>query len=257
MSINNILFKKVFYFILSVVCIFIICLFVYAYRVDFFKLKDFASFHVSFFASAAEDLLFFIIIGSGLVFYTLKKPEDENLEARIGFLFSGKHSTPAARQHALDLIRKHACISPASKIVIRIDSYDSEMDAFKVITEWYYTLANMYKDHTYKDKQVPLVLSMDELKKEVEFYGEVESIKTTNNVPKKSINDHIIAPIKINNLTFTKNIKLEIEPNSTIDYDVRFWHYCRLGVGYNLDVTRYTHELNVTLLNASDSDVFL
>lgn len=245
-----------------IVIAYVICLIglsTYGHSISFFELvldsDKKVDFDISFMASAIEDLIFFMILGIVVLAVTHRRPEDENLETRIGYLFSGANSSPDARQHALDIVSKHACISPKSEIIFTIESFDSSLSAFKVSTEYKFILANMYKDQPYKDKRVLLEISTDDVSVRDGVYGQVQAMSTTSQ-DALDCKEHIQAPVSIESLQFQKAIELEIPPDSMMQYYVRFWHYVRLGGNYEFGVNRYTKKLTIRMINASGIPVY-
>jgi len=211
------------------------------------------NFSISFIASAIEDLLFFIILGAMVFFLAMRKPEDESLETRVGYLFNGENATTESRDYTKGKINKLACISPESFIDVTVTEYLPEMKAFKVNTSWAFTLANMYSNQEYHDPDVKIELFNDDVDVPENTYGQVTSIQTVHD---GVVSNHIQGAEDMVELEYSKSLDMKLPANGKCAYIATFWQYNLEDGEYFLSVARYTECFKVVFRNKTGKSIY-
>ncbi|RLT89218.1 MULTISPECIES: hypothetical protein [unclassified Ketobacter] len=223
--------------------------------------SDWTDFKISFLASAVEDTIFFIVIGGVIAIATLRKPEEEHIDNRIGFLFKDDSEGAAnAKKYAKKAIEKLACYSEKSNVRIRVISYNEELDAFKVQTDWEFHLHNLYNNCAYKDDDTFHVdIETDNVGTKDGIQGEMLKIRTITTDGKKSklsdiTTSHLDDPEPIKGEKFNKQVGIRIESDEQCIYEVSFWMWCKSDVQYHQWVRRYTKNYVVEVHNSKDCE---
>ncbi|AUM12468.1 hypothetical protein [Ketobacter alkanivorans] len=210
------------------------------------------NFWISFYASAAEDALFFIILTAIVILISSRKPEEETIDNKISFLFNDESLN--AKQYAKRAIERLACYSPQSTVRISVHSYNSKIDAFKVITKWDFNLTNIYNNFAYEnDDSLHVDIDTDDIYLEDEIRGAlthlqlcpiVSSKHTTNTRSYELQNDE-----QIKSKFLKKKIHASIGANEAAKYEVEFWMWCKNGEPYHQWVRRFTEKYVIKVTN--------
>ncbi len=264
----------IFYSIFAALLLWVVLVLLYVYQFDVLCWKDIGnelggtnscsdlqikSFQLSILASAIEDTIFFAIVGFIALYITTRKPESEEIDNRIGYLFNDK--SKASRDHAKHIIETLACYSTVSKVYINVEAYEEDIGAFRVNTEWEYQLHNMYKHKDYKDDHSFHVdLWMDDVNPSAgkDFIrGEVTRIQSIHSDISSIPNSYIDEPQPVTGEFYSKKVELAIKADESVLFQVAFWMLCKEGVPYEQMVRRFTESFEVSVHNSSGVDINL
>ena len=143
-------------------------------------------------------------------------------------------------------------------------SYEEEHDAYMLHCEWDFHLANLYSNRVYAD-YAHLKLSLDPIETlaQGEPLGRLTELKTISTVNNLEGTKDLIA----NTIDFTStrfDIKKHFDENppiisiaedSCVLYKARFWFWCKRNEPFSIWLKRYTHQLNVKIINDSSQDL--
>ncbi|WBQ10048.1 hypothetical protein L2D01_14330 [Hyphomonadaceae bacterium ML37] len=203
----------------------------------------------AFYITWLEDVIFFSLIGIPAVWISLRKPDDDHIEHRFNYLFNSDD----ARSHNIvrefnEVFTKMSAFCTQANIKIRLSEFIESGDIIKVEAQYQMYISNMYKDHTYKDPALGIIIEIDKDVENIEMLGEVTLLRTMkNNIP----NDYISSPIRLSKSrkSFEKKIELEIDPNGSVLYEFGFFLYIRNDDDFWVKVDRYTKDASITILN--------
>ena len=215
-------------------------------------------FHISFLASAYEDILFFLVIGIFLFILGSKSPEEDMLENRINNLFTNNGKVDS---FVLDKSRENL-----KKMAVYSDSTDVTIDILDIVKHEGKDLLKVSFEKTYSLKS--LIHDLDNLTTngKLEFYGE-----TAATLPKDEfgminileIRCHINGITKIcqnEPLTEPKQVFKFIEKfkqDDTVTLYGNYWMWMLDGDSISHTAYRNTSNTNISVRNKLSKDIII
>ncbi len=217
----------------------------------------------SYIASITDTAIFFIIVSFAIGIFGFSRPEDENFERKLIYLFPDLNETKEGKDYFLKKINKMAAISPFSRHTVSFDEIipiDENYQLFKCGAIYEAQISNMHGNTEYRDDSVKLKflleqLKLDEIKKITgdckwgqlmmvrTFYdhGQADAMKWHNGVNRNFTGKSLTVPLK----------ELVIPPSEKINIDVHSWSWTKFGkekFDY-FTVQRFTEKLEVFFIN--------
>jgi hypothetical protein len=210
------------------------------------------SLYVSFWASLAEDVLFFLLVSLGLLIYTIRRPESEKFEAKVRFLFPSERAPIAFLAYNTAAIYKLGGFCTSAEKHILVTDYAPEIDAYKCYFTLDFRLQNMFTDQSYED-DVSIFVDADSFEK-LSTCGQVLEVQF---VPFQGHPVRFISqPLDLRSgERYERKIRISIPPNSDAEYFFRFWLWCRVGTDHYSQMRRFIAKYRCVLANKSDSDI--
>lgn len=227
-------------------------------ELKFWELFKNQNFHISFLASAYEDILFFLVIGIFLFILGNKSPEEDMLDNRINNLFTNNGKVDSfVLNKSRENLKKMAVYSDKTDVVIEIlDIID--FDNQKLLQ------VNFEKTYSLKS----LIHDLDNLTTngKLEFYGETQ-VKLPKNqygmINVLEIRCHINGITKISQnepLTEAKQIFEFVEKfkqDDTVTLYGHYWMWMLNGDVISHTAYRNTSCTNVSVKNKLSQDIII
>ena len=211
-----------------------------------------SSIYESFVASWWEDVVFFGLLGLPALLFFSRDPINHNLNARISWLFSGHAQTKATFDYVKERVHRLSAIVSQSTIHINIISYDANLDSYRVSVRFESTLCNILKNEDYTT-ELRVSVYADKVDPSDHVRGAITqwSIHHPDIGPQgrhQSIIDGSHVVLKSGEpLKKTKQAKVTIPRNSSIEYLYSFWQWSKIGVDFSLTMLRFTEKLDVRI----------
>lgn len=217
----------------------------------------------SYIASIFDTAIFFVIVSFAIGIYGFSRPEDENFERKLTYLFPDLNNTKEGKDYFLKKINKMAAISPFSRHTVSFDEFypvDDNYNLFKCGAIYEAQISNMHGNTEYKDDSVKLKFALDQLKlDEIKAvtgdskWGQLTMVRTSHD-------NELVDPLKWHNgvnrnfidTSLVVSLKeLVIPPKEKISIDVHSWSWSKLGKEkYDFfTVQRFTEKLEIFFIN--------
>ena len=215
---------------------------------EMFALKN-DTFQISFTAALWEDLLLFLLLGVGILFYQRQHPEEENLGKRISYLYGGRNLRERALEHNIKELKKLAGYCERCEVTVAIHEFrkfNGEIDAYRVTVDREYHLINLFQDAS-ADAPIDISIRFDEFDIPEFIVGEITHIDVTPQGRTK--HSEIPGPIPITANKYESKIDIKISPNSRATFAIGYWMWVRLSESYRVSAVRFMERLTVDFVN--------
>lgn len=219
-----------------------------------------SDFAVSFHASAMESILFFVCSGGIALFLSISRPEYENFDTKLSYLFPRVNQSEKGKDYCRASINKLACISTKTTIQVSVDEYSHQFSAFKLSADHEYHLLNLHNNINFKDT-LQVKHKLDDAQPTSfgnHCWGQIKKIRTISNhkVPDESKN-YIDRPIALTKQNQSFPFEVEIKPNDNMILDISSWTWNKFETPQNSRVGRFTEHLLVKVTNNLDQPIIL
>ncbi|WP_406732164.1 hypothetical protein RJD39_11340 [Vibrio scophthalmi] len=219
-----------------------------------------SDFAISFFASSMESILFFICSGAIAFFLSISRPEHEDFDTKLSYLFPRVNQTEKGKEYCRSSINKLACISTKTTIQVSIDEYSTEYQAFRISTDHVYHLLNLHNNIHFKDS-LRVTYALDDAEPTAfgsHCWGQVKKIRTIagHRKPDECCNflDH---PVSLNEQIMTIPFEVTIKPNDHLILDISSWTWNNFKSPQRSRVGRFTELLDMKITNNIDETIIL
>ncbi|MBH0028305.1 hypothetical protein I6F53_15110 [Pseudoalteromonas sp. SWN29] len=219
-----------------------------------------SDFIVSFIASALESVLFFICSGVIAFLLSISRPEYEDFETKLYYLFPRVNQSDKGKEYCKSSINKLACISPKTTIQVSLDEYSEEYKAFRMSTDQEYHLLNLHNNIAFQDSlKVKQRLDKSEI---CDFgnnhWGQIKRIRTiANHQTPDECKNLIDKPISLDKKSFEFPFNVEIRPNDNLILDINTWTWNNFLVPQTARVGRFTENFVLSLKNNTGKNLEL
>ena len=213
---------------------------------------DSRNFDLSFLASAAEDLAFFLLVGIGTFVLSLRKPQDDELEARIGYVFSNRAQSDAAFAFVKEQVTKLASVQTHAQFDFHVKRYVPEYDAYWVEVSNTHTVQNLMADVDYHDPNFEICVYPDVIETPDRILGEVTLIRLTPERGKPKDFLDCAHTITYADKIFRKPIDIMIDKNGRTTYELKYAGWCKVGECFHNEVRRFSENSNIRITNHTD-----
>jgi hypothetical protein len=222
--------------------------------------REVSSFHTSFFASATQDVLFFLVIGIYAWVRSTTRPEEKLLSEKVSYLFPSANNETELKDFFQSRINRLGCISDETRITITVDSYDFDSNTFKVFISMKIILHNLHHMDSFSDPQACLEFKSDlEEAPSDGIYGQIRWIEVTKLDDSRDLiyshADHSHPPHLIKDRHYSLPAHFQIEPYEKVQLDSNFWLKEPALKDFTYTTFRYVRRLIVSVSNMSDIDL--
>ncbi|MCG9723821.1 hypothetical protein [Vibrio brasiliensis] len=219
-----------------------------------------SDFAISFFASSMESILFFICSGAIAFFLSISRPEHEDFDTKLSYLFPRVNQTEKGKEYCRSSINKLACISTKTTIQVSIDEYSSQYEAFKVSTDHVYHLLNLHNNVHFKD-ELKITQKLDDATPTSfgnHSWGQIKKIRTISGHKKPEECLNVIAnPVQLTDQQVTVPFEVKIKPNDHLILDISSWTWNNFKSPQSSRVGRFTEHLDMKITNCIDETIIL
>jgi len=197
---------------------------------------------LSFYASWMEDVIFFSVVGLGVLLLTFKQPEHEPFRNRVKILY--KTEDEALIDYYSKEIENLAIYQTYAKRDIYIEQYDQDINSCRLRVKSQYNFKSILD--VKHDESIPMTIGVDEISSIPRGgIGCVESIKVDGSDILQESGVQSIHPES----GFKTKLRLYFEPNGTINVETNHWIWCLIGVNQYLRVTRFVKLFEASFTN--------
>jgi hypothetical protein len=211
-----------------------------------------ADLYISFYASLAEDTVFFLLIGLGTLLITLRNPTRDTLETKLRYFFPDKRPSLAFLDFARTEIQRIAGFCMEADQQIKVMEYSAAFNAYRVSFSYQYRICNMFSTHRYEDHFQAFISpdSFADSPDRPSVLGQVTELEFTarGTHPRRLL----LHPVDLNAGDYDRDIPLELEPMAEGEVFMRYWLWVKIGEEHYLRVKRFVGHLTSTIDNASD-----
>lgn len=205
-----------------------------------------------FSTAVAANLVFFLFVGAAAIYMTLGRPERDNINSRVWYVF--RHSTGSRdlNNFLMDQVTNLAAINKNVDITITVTDYLDD-DSLKCYDAYCYTrfmILNLL-DVPFKDKKHPIKVFTDKIyfPNYDDKVGELSMVRTSKH--KEAHVDHLDLGTKAIPLyaDYDKTITMEIDSGSTTEFEMKYCVYWKPSGPFFWRCFRYSEDVSVTLRN--------
>lgn len=217
----------------------------------------------SYIASVTDTAIFFIIVSFAIGFFGFSRPEDENFERKLTYLFPDLNESKEGKDYFIKKINKMAAISPFSRHTVSFDdviSIDENYHLFRCGAIYEAQISNMHGNTEYRDNSVKLKFSLEQLKLDEikKFTGDCKwgQLMMVRTFQDKVQTDHMKWHNGVNRNFTTTSLtvplkELVIPTKEKINIDVHSWSWTKFGKEKfdSFTVQRFTEKLEIFFIN--------
>ncbi len=212
-------------------------------------------FRISLLASLAEDIIFFAIVGIGAALVTLRHPKFDTLETKIRFFFPDSNPSLAYLDYARLELSRLAGLCVEAEQSIKVEEFNSDYNAYRVMFSYRYRLRNMFSNHDYEDV--------------FEAFVNPDMPKLPHTLPKVKgqvielafkpfegyATEHVVHPVDIESDDFDRDVPLRLSPHQEGEIIFKFWLWCCVDETHFMRAKRFVQDFRSTLENSSSGVV--
>jgi len=198
--------------------------------------------YLSFYSSWVEDVVFFIFVGAGAFFFSLRRPTDEQFNERVSNLFSG-HSGSIIEYNKKE-VTKLAGYAESCEKSIEFIHYDKDLKAYYTRIRIDYLMKNMLHDEEYSDV-ANLKLTTDKI---TDDKGRPQIVTKVTFGKDKHVwrNSKTIHPID----GFSMPVPLRLDKDGSQHYIVEYKIWMKVGETCSTTPNRFTKDFQLSLENS-------
>lgn len=205
----------------------------------------------SLLVSLFSALIFFLVIGVTSLIVGLRNPQDDAIESRVEYLFSGSHISSDAKEYLKSQVTKLSAYCRSVEVKLTLEEFDADAAAFRISVDAQQFLQSCIHDEAYVDEDVCLDVEADPIEGK-DPLGEVYCEELyVEGEPKAKWRDLSRKTLTRENLYYREPRKLEVAADSMARYGNQHWIWCAADEGYLYTTRRYTEEFSVSLRNKS------
>ncbi|CAH6863118.1 hypothetical protein PZ937_21300 [Vibrio alginolyticus] len=219
-----------------------------------------SDFAISFFASSMESILFFVCSGAIAFFLSISRPEHEDFDTKLSYLFPRVNQTEKGKEYCRSSVNKLACISTKTTVQVSVDEYSPKYEAFKVSTEHVYHLLNLHNNVHFKD-ELKITHKLDNAEPTsfgTHSWGQIKKIRTISGHkrPEECLNA-LDSPVQLTTQEYTLPFEVKIKPNDHLILDISSWTWNNFLSPQTSRVGRFTEHLDMKVTNSIDQTIVL
>ena len=200
-------------------------------------------------------LIVFVFIGIATLIVGIRKPEDDVIESRLRYLFTGEGVTQSVMSYNKEQVTKLSAFSTRGTIAIHVEEVSDSDGGFRIDVESTEILQNGFHNHPYVDEDFRIFVGADRVGNH-ETIGGINRVEFTSEIaegPSKLIDTRVVLTKDVPK--YKGSVTMEIEPNGTICYSVQYWIWCDQKEGFNIRNYRYSEGNEILLYNQSDAPI--
>lgn len=204
----------------------------------------------SFVASLWEDIVFFGLVGAATLLAFASDPRKHDIAAKIWYMFSGEKRTPQALDFNERQVRKLGAFAAFCRVKIHIESYNSELDAFKINVSYESNICNLFENDHFDD-ELKVSFLPDKLTPADGILGAITTLKIGRYEHGGLKWEELLGNGAITLSEYKRehweSFPFSIHPNSSIEYLYSFWQWSKLGEPFFVGTLRFCGVLEVFL----------
>jgi hypothetical protein len=207
-----------------------------------------SSVRLSFFASLAEDILFFGLVGLAIVLHQVYASRGDILRKRVEHLFANSAVSYPAIEYIENVVRKNGVYSQRTLHDLEILEYDPAHYAYRVSFHNTYHLRNLFGDIRYS-ADLAAVVAPDLIKDGVDPLGVVSSVTLTSGAERKQ---YLPAPMRLDPHGFKLPVSVSLSKNGEATYEMEWWSWASNLGNSGFSVRRFSEHTIVSVKNRSN-----